>query len=103
METRSFGNTGLQVSEIGLGTWPLGGTEVETTLRELRTEYVDLYQLHAPPEDPELRDRIIDEFGTLKDEGKIRHIGASIEGPAVTDATVSHSRPYVDTHRAHAL
>lgn len=180
MEIRKFGNTDLQVSEVGLGTWPLGGAEaglgsygpieektaiatvrryldlggnfidsargygpsetyigkalaesgydrgtvilasktgrtkswedvpkireeLETTLRELQTEYVDLYQLHAPPEDPELRDRIIDEFETLKAEGKIRYIGASIKGPAVTDATVALSRSYIETRRVDAL
>ncbi len=27
MHSRPFGKTGLQVSEIGLGTWQLGGTE----------------------------------------------------------------------------
>ena len=27
MNTRAFGKTGHQVSEIGLGTWQLGGTE----------------------------------------------------------------------------
>lgn len=26
MESRTLGNTGIQVSEVGLGTWPIGGT-----------------------------------------------------------------------------
>ncbi|HKK48359.1 MAG TPA: aldo/keto reductase [Alkalispirochaeta sp.] len=180
METRTFGDTGLEISEVGLGAWPLGGSEaglgsygpidekiavatvrryldlggnfidsaraygpsetyigkalvegaydreaviiasktasttswddvpnirkdLETTLRELQTEYVDLYQLHTPPEDSQLRERIIDEFEILREEGKINHIGASVKGPSVTDATVALSRSYIETHRIDAL
>ena len=53
-------------------TW--GGCE--GSLRRLRVERIDLYQLHAP--DPEVP--LEDSVGALKelqDEGKIRHIGLS--------------------------
>lgn len=179
METRRFGRTGWNVTEIGLGAWPIGqkehgsgsygsvdpeegqrvvetyielggnfidtarayGTseeiigrcafmkekrssvyiatktgrtgsieelqkieqELETSLRNLRTDYVDLYQIHAPPEDPEVMKRVLDVFQELKDRGKIRAIGASVKGPDVTDAVVDLACRYVDSGVVDAL
>jgi aryl-alcohol dehydrogenase-like predicted oxidoreductase len=52
------------------------------SLERLRTDAVDLYQLHNPPEsvvrDPATR-RVLEE---LKDEGKIRAYGVSIHDPS---------------------
>jgi pyridoxine 4-dehydrogenase len=66
----------------GPGQWPRDGRPerlkecCEGSLRRLRLERIDLYQLHAP--DP--RVPLEDSLGALKelqDEGKIRHIGIS--------------------------
>jgi pyridoxine 4-dehydrogenase len=66
----------------GPGQWPRDGRPehlkeaCESSLRRLRLERIDLYQLHAP--DP--RVRLEDSLGALKElqaEGKIRHIGVS--------------------------
>jgi pyridoxine 4-dehydrogenase len=66
----------------GPGQWPRDGRPerlrecCEGSLRRLRLERIDLYQLHAP--DP--RVPLEDSLGALKelqDEGKIRHIGVS--------------------------
>lgn len=66
----------------GPGVWERHGTPehlrkaCEGSLRRLRLERIDLYQLHAPDEKVPLQDQL----GTLRDlqaEGKIRHIGVS--------------------------
>ena len=49
---------------------------VETSLRRLRTDYIDLYQLHGGTiEDP--MDETIEAFEILKQQGKIREYGIS--------------------------
>ena len=49
---------------------------VENSLRALRTDYIDLYQLHGPqPEYP--IEQTISGLLRLKEQGKIRHIGVS--------------------------
>ena len=52
---------------------------LEESLRRLRTDYVDIYNLHGVgPEDyGRLRDEILPTFFQLRDEGKIRFIGVS--------------------------
>jgi len=66
----------------GPGEWPRDGRPerlkkcCEGSLRRLRLERIDLYQLHAP--DPKVP--IEDSLGALRDlqeDGKIRHIGVS--------------------------
>jgi pyridoxine 4-dehydrogenase len=66
----------------GPGQWPRDGRPerlkeaCEASLRRLRVERIDLYQLHSP--DP--RVPLEDSVGALKelqDEGKIRHVGVS--------------------------
>lgn len=50
--------------------------QVEKSLRNLRTERIDLYQLHTPAEQVPIEDAI-DELADLRAEGKIRFIGVS--------------------------
>ncbi len=54
----------------------------EASLRRLRTDYINLYQLHSPSLD-ELRGTagVIEEMQKLKEEGKIRTIGISVKSP----------------------
>ena len=51
--------------------------DLETSLRELKTDYIDIYQLHNPAFCPKPGDEsgIYDEAMKAKKEGKIRHIG----------------------------
>ena len=77
--------------------------DLETTLGLLQREYVDLYYLHHPPDDPDLMDLILDEYEQFKQEGKIHAIGASIRGPNVTQHTVDLCRQYIATGRVDAL
>lgn len=52
---------------------------VEESLRHLRTDYIDIYNLHGvgPDDYPWLRAEILPTFFELRDEGKIRFIGVS--------------------------
>jgi aryl-alcohol dehydrogenase-like predicted oxidoreductase len=55
---------------------------LEESLRRLRTDYVDLYQLHNPRMDAIERDDLFAELEALRDEGKLRHYGVAL-GPAI--------------------
>jgi len=51
-------------------------TDLETSLRTLQTDYIDVYQFHNPPFCPKPggEDGLYDEALRMKAEGKIRHI-----------------------------
>jgi aryl-alcohol dehydrogenase-like predicted oxidoreductase len=55
---------------------------LEASLRRLRTDYVDLYQLHNPRMDAIARDDLFEELERLKEQGKLRHYGVAL-GPAI--------------------
>ena len=61
--------------------------EIEDSLRRLGTDYIDLYQTHwqAPEEDPVPVQDTMGCLMRLKDQGKIRAIGASNTTPAIVD------------------
>ncbi|MBT8230482.1 MAG: aldo/keto reductase [Bacteroidia bacterium] len=155
MNYRNLGKTGLQVSEISLGTWQVGGKwgsgfdkknaekilneaidnginfidtadvyenrqsekavgeiirsrseevyiatkcgrfidphinegyqpavlrkYVEESLRNTGLDRLDLIQLHCPPPEVYYRQEIFEEFDKLKQEGKIAHLGVSVQ------------------------
>jgi aryl-alcohol dehydrogenase-like predicted oxidoreductase len=55
---------------------------LEKSLIRLKTDYIDLYQLHSPPIDMfEKDDRILLLLDSLKKEGKIRAFGISVRSP----------------------
>ena len=81
----------------GPGEWPRDARPerlkecCEASLRRLRLERIDLYQLHSP--DPQVP--LEDSVGALKelqDEGKIRHIGVS----NVSEEQLERARAVVD-------
>jgi len=55
---------------------------LEASLTRLRTDHVDLYQLHNPRMDAVDRDDLFSELEALRDEGKLRHYGVAL-GPAI--------------------
>lgn len=60
--------------------------ECETSLRNLKTDYIDLYQFHKGDYPPEKTAEVCDELENLVDEGKIRWYGWStdnVEGARV--------------------
>lgn len=54
-------------------------TFVENSLRNMGLETLDLIQLHCPPTDVYYRPEIFELFSQLKQEGKIQHLGVSVE------------------------
>jgi aryl-alcohol dehydrogenase-like predicted oxidoreductase len=52
---------------------------VEDSLRNMGLETLDLIQLHCPPTDVYYRPEIFELFDRLKEEGKIKHLGVSVE------------------------
>lgn len=52
---------------------------VEHSLRRLRTDYLDLYQLHSPPADVLESGDFLEPLEKLKRDGKIRYFGVSCE------------------------
>ncbi|WP_024476666.1 aldo/keto reductase [Arthrobacter sp. CAL618] len=60
--------------------------EVENSLRRLRTDYIDLYQVHRPSPDTDIEETL----GALTDlirQGKVRYIGASsFSGSEIVEA-----------------
>jgi aryl-alcohol dehydrogenase-like predicted oxidoreductase len=52
---------------------------VEASLKNLGLETIDLIQLHCPPTEVYHRDDIFGLFDQLKTEGKIQHLGVSVE------------------------
>ncbi|HUQ10635.1 MAG TPA: aldo/keto reductase [Steroidobacteraceae bacterium] len=154
MRYRKFGRTGIDVSEVGFGSWGIGGSygaierqdslnalvraqelgcnfvdsaavygdaevtlgeflagrrdrwivatkfsgqkagmtaTLEAQLRNLRTEAVDLYQLHWVPKDQTL----YDELAQLKKAGKTRFIGVSLYTAEDIDFVLR--RPEIDS------
>ncbi|HMA47324.1 MAG TPA: aldo/keto reductase [Frankiaceae bacterium] len=69
--------------------------EVEESLRRLRVERIDLYQVHWPPEDGTPIERTWQAMLDLKDEGKIRAAGVSNFSVAQLEAARTVGR--VDT------
>jgi aryl-alcohol dehydrogenase-like predicted oxidoreductase len=54
---------------------------IEVSLRRLQTDYIDVYQLHSPPNDVLRNDEMIRAIEDLKKSGKVRAIGVSVRSP----------------------
>jgi aryl-alcohol dehydrogenase-like predicted oxidoreductase len=57
-------------------------TQVEDSLRRLRTDRIDLLQLHNPRIEPIVDDALWEALVSLRDEGKVRELGVAL-GPAI--------------------
>ncbi len=103
LKDRSDGGNVLLASKSGACDEKGLRSDVETSLKLLQREAVDLYYLHSPPEEPAVIDQALETMTRLKEEGKIRSIGASIKGPDVTDKTTELSRTYIRSGAVDAL
>jgi aryl-alcohol dehydrogenase-like predicted oxidoreductase len=54
-------------------------TAVEASLRRLRTDYLDLFQLHSPPAEIVARGEWLEAAEGLKRAGKIRYYGVAVD------------------------
>jgi len=86
----SLTHTG-KVMPVALDPWHIGRS-LFASLERLKTDYIDLYQLHSPP--THLIDRAIDALCPYKQEGLIRAIGVSAKSP--DDALIAIQNPLVD-------
>ena len=59
-------------------------TSFETSLRELKTEYVDMLLLHAAPATVLEQDDLLEAMGRLVESGKVRMAGISGELPVIS-------------------
>jgi len=55
----------------------------ETSLRELKTDYVDILLLHGPPASVLKQEDVLEELGRLVGSGKVRMAGVSAEGDVI--------------------
>ena len=64
--------------------------DLETSLRELKTDYIDIYQFHNPAFCPRPGDEsgIYDAMLKAKEEGKVRHIGITNHRLAIANEAV---------------
>ena len=65
-------------------------SDLETSLDTLKTDYIDIYQLHNPPFCPRPGDEsgLYDAMLEAKRQGKIRHIGITNHRPSVAKEAV---------------
>ncbi|MDN3667841.1 aldo/keto reductase [Echinicola jeungdonensis] len=68
---------------------------VEDSLKNMGLETLDLIQLHCPPTSVYQRDEIFELFDRLKEEGKVRNLGVSVE--KVEEAMMAVKYPNVCT------
>lgn len=100
-------------SSMGEGPYAQGGSRryilnaVEASLRRLGTDYIDLYQMHAP--DPATPiEETISALDDLVRCGKIRYIGSSnFSGWQIADAAwaarVNHWTPFISAQNHYSL
>jgi len=68
---------------------------IEHSLKRLKTDYVDVWQVHSAPPDELAQSDVLETMLKIKEEGKVRHIAVSMSG-----ASAGHGygqlRPYLD-------
>lgn len=58
-------------------------SSLETSLRQLRTDYVDMLLMHEPPASVLQQDDLLEALGRLVEQGKVRMAGLSADIPVV--------------------
>ncbi|MEZ4733044.1 MAG: aldo/keto reductase [Caldilineaceae bacterium] len=68
---------------------------IEHSLKRLKTDYVDVWQVHSAPPDELAQSDVLETMLKIKEEGKVRHIAVSMSG-AVAGRGYGQLRPYLD-------
>ncbi len=68
---------------------------LEASLRRLKTDYIDLYQLHSPPKDIITGGAYIEILESMKKQGKIRFYG--IAADCIEDAALALAHPGISS------
>ena len=55
--------------------------ELETSLKEIGTDYLDIWYIHSKDEPAQVPDELVEAWRKAKQQGKIRHIGLSTHSP----------------------
>ena len=55
--------------------------DLETSLKELGTDYLDIWYMHSKDEPAQVSDELLEVWSKAKLQGKIRHIGVSVHSP----------------------
>lgn len=55
--------------------------ELETSLKELGTDYLDIWYIHSKDKPAQVPDELVEAWTKAKQQGKIRHIGLSTHAP----------------------
>jgi aryl-alcohol dehydrogenase-like predicted oxidoreductase len=81
-------------------------TNIDDSLAKLRTDHVDLLQLHNPDVRSSEEHRVVDTLREIKDSGKARHIGISSTSPDLAtyiewDVFEAFQIPYSALERRH--
>lgn len=76
--------------------------QVEASLRQLRTDYVDLLLVHWPNDDVPLADTL-GAMARLRDEGSVRHVGVSNFPSRLVREAAAIERIYANQVEYHAL
>jgi len=63
---------------------------VEASLRRLGTDYIDIYQLHSPPQTVVEAGDFVAVLQQLKEQGKIRHFGVAADTAADAEPFTAH-------------
>lgn len=72
----------------------------EQSLKRLKTDRIDFYQLHNPRLDTIRNDEVFDTLNRLRDEGKILSYGTAL-GPAINERQIDEAIATIVERRAH--
>ncbi len=68
-------------SKSEAGTAAEATAELETSLKELGTDYLDIWYIHSKDKPAQVPDELVEAWSRAKQQGKIRHIGLSTHSP----------------------
>lgn len=68
---------------------------IELSLQRLKTDYVDVWQIHSADPDELANSDVLETMLKIRDEGKVRHVAISMKG-ATPRQGYEQLRPYLD-------